>query len=73
MPEMWFSEGSDNVCCFFVHIGWFTNLCANTWFTNLCVNTAFASVPIIHIYTETAEEMIVNMQMGGGGGVEIVV
>jgi len=36
---------------------------------NMCVNTVFASVPIIHTYTETAEEeMIVNMQMGRRGG-----
>jgi hypothetical protein len=33
---------------------------------NLCVNPVFGSVPIIHKYTETAEEITVNKQMGRG-------
>jgi hypothetical protein len=35
---------------------------------NLCVNTVFASVPIIHTYTETAEEITELGGKGGGGG-----
>ena len=51
MPECDLVRGVLMFAIFYVHI---------SWFMNLCVNTAFASVPIIHTYTETAEEMIVN-------------
>jgi len=41
---------------------------------NVCINKIFASVPVIYTYTETAEEeIIVNIQVGRRGEVEIFV
>jgi hypothetical protein len=57
MPERDLVRAVLMFAVFYVHIG---------WFTNLRVNTVFASVPIIHTYTKTAEEMTVNTQVGGG-------